>query len=328
MNEYFLSVIKERTGAERIIRQEVIQNLWSNYGQILRLELQGGSVKSIVVKHVQFGKSTSHPRGWNTSLSHNRKVRSYQVETAWYQKYSQHCDESCRIPECLAIETRGEEVLLIMEDLDSSGFPIRKSHLDWDEMIPCLSWLANFHAAFMGFKPEGLWETGTYWHLETRPEELEVLDDIPLKNVASQIDQILKDSPYQTLVHGDAKLANFCFSNSGNNVAVVDFQYVGAGCGMKDLAYFIGSCLVEEECENMETRIQDFYFSELNKAIQVKRPEMNFGLLEANWRKLFPVAWADFHRFLKGWSPGHWKINSYSERISREVIAEIQNGKA
>lgn len=325
MNDYFLSVIKQSTGAEGIIRKEVIQNLWSNYGQIMRLSLDGGSWQSIVVKHVQIGRSSCHPRGWNTSLSHNRKVRSYQVETEWYEKYSQLCDESCRIPACLAIETLDQEVFLVLEDLDAAGYPVRKSYLDWEEMQACLSWLANFHATFMGIKPEGLWETGTYWHLETRPEELEVLNDIELKKAASRIDQMLKESPYQTLVHGDTKLANFCFSKSGNRVAVVDFQYVGAGCGMKDLAYFIGSCLGEDECEKMETQILGFYFSELEKAILKKRPEMNFGLLEANWRKLFPVAWADFHRFLKGWSPGHWKINSYSERISREVIASLEN---
>jgi len=38
-------------------------------------------------------------------------------------------------------------------------------------------------------------------------------------------------------------------------------------------------------------------------------------------RGLFPLAWTDFHRFLKGWSPGYWKINSYSERMAREVLA-------
>ena len=45
--------------------------------------------------------------------------------------------------------------------------------------------------------------------------------------------------------------------------------------------------------------------------------------LETEWRSLYQVAWADFHRFLKGWSPGHWKINSYSERITAEVIKNL-----
>jgi len=40
-------------------------------------------------------------------------------------------------------------------------------------------------------------------------------------------------------VHGDAKLANFCFSRDGKKVAAVDFQYVDGGCGMKDLSRII-----------------------------------------------------------------------------------------
>ncbi|MGE9289409.1 MAG: choline kinase, partial [Puniceicoccales bacterium] len=40
---------------------------------------------------------------------------------------------------------------------------------------------------------------------------------------------------------------------------------------------------------------------------------------------LYPVAWTDFHRFLKGWSPGHWKIHGYSERLSRSVMANLVN---
>jgi hypothetical protein len=45
--------------------------------------------------------------------------------------------------------------------------------------------------------------------------------------------------------------------------------------------------------------------------------------LEVEWRSMYRVAWADFHRFLKGWNPDHWKINSYSERVTSEVIKKL-----
>jgi len=45
--------------------------------------------------------------------------------------------------------------------------------------------------------------------------------------------------------------------------------------------------------------------------------------LEKEWRSLYRVAWADFHRFIKGWSPSHWKINTYSERVTAEVINSL-----
>ena len=63
------------------------------------------------------------------------------------------------------------------------------------------------------------------------------------------------------------------------------------------------------------------YFKELKEALT--GTDTDVVELENEWRYMYPIAWADFHRFLKGWSPGHWKINSYSERITREVIDRL-----
>jgi hypothetical protein len=323
MNEQFKNTILEATTASSITNSEVIQNLWSGYGQILRLSLKGGSHSSVVVKHVKLPKQTDHPRGWNTNLGHERKIKSYRVETAFYREYAHQCDDACRIPHCLAFDRDGDEVLMVLEDLNPAGFAGRKSSVSWTEINACLSWLAHFHATFLHQSPKELWETGTYWHLDTRPEELKIMDDQTLKAAAPAIDQMLKDSPFQTFVHGDAKLANFCFSEDGSQVAAVDFQYVGGGCGMKDVAYFIGSCLYEEDCEQYESQILNQYFKALRKALEKTNQSIDADALEHNWRELYPVAWTDFHRFLKGWSPDHWKINSYSERLSREVVSEL-----
>lgn len=327
MNEYFSSVIKKATGAKELVELEIIQELWSGYGQIIRYGLTDSEYDTVVVKHVALPKQENHPRGWNSTISHNRKLKSYEVETAWYKEYAAFCTEACRIPKCLALEKQGEEVLMVLEDLDANGYPVRKQSVSWEEMKACICWLANFHVVFLQKKPLGLWETGTYWHLETRPEELEALDDLALKNLAAQLDNRLKQANYQTLVHGDAKLANFCFSENGKEVAAVDFQYVGGGCGMKDLAYFVGSCLYEEDCERLESAILDVYFEEIRKAPSTKSIKIDMDELEEEWRCLYPFAWTDFHRFLKGWSPSHWKINDYSERISKEVIQLLESEK-
>ncbi|MEZ4957511.1 MAG: phosphotransferase, partial [Saprospiraceae bacterium] len=281
----------------------------------LRVGLAGASVESVVVKHVQLPTYNHHPRGWNTDIGHQRKVKSYQVETTWYDTYSKN--SAARLPNCLAIETQAEEVLMVLEDLDEAGFPLRKRTVVWEEIAACLAWLAQFHASYLGHVPDGLWEVGTYWHLATRPQELAVLDDQRLRAAAPAIDAKLNACTYQTFGHGDAKLANFCFAPNGQ-VAGVDFQYVGGGCGMKDVAYFIGSCLDERACERMEAQILDTYFGFLQNALGERNEA-----LEQEWRSLYRVAWADFHRFLKGWSPGHWKINSYSERVTAEVIKNL-----
>lgn len=315
MNESFRAAILKCTGANSIHHQELIQELWSGYGKILRVHLEGAPAKSVVVKLVQAEGTKEHPRGWNTDIGHQRKLRSYEVETNWYEQYSSEC--AARIPRCLAVDHHEEEVLIVLEDLDASGYPLRKTSVDWGDISSILKWLAEFHASFLGKVPEGLWDQGTYWHLETRPQELNSLKDQRLKEAAPLIDETLNSCRYKTLVHGDAKLANFCFSKDGE-VAAVDFQYVGGGCGMKDVAYFIGSCLDEYECEAMEKQILDTYFKYLQQALGTRNQA-----LETEWRSLYRVAWADFHRFLKGWSPGHWKINSYSERITQEVINNL-----
>ena len=330
MNDKFEAIILEACKARGLGKGEMIQSLWSGYGSIVRYKPVGGKYESIVVKHVKLAGTqkrsgnNSHPRGWNTNFSHKRKLKSYNVEMAFYRNYAKHCDDSCRIPHCLAQKTSGDEILMVLEDLDSAGFPSRRRTVNMNQISQVLIWLANFHAIFLATKPSELWRTGTYWHLETRPDELQVLDDKPLKESASGIDTVLKNAKYQTFVHGDAKLENFCFSSDGSRVAAVDFQYVGGGCGMKDVAYFVGSCLNELESERQESQILSIYFDALQQAVITHNKNVDFEELKSEWSKLYCYAWADFHRFLKGWSPGHWKINSYSEKICQKVIKEFQ----
>lgn len=314
------AIVLRETGARALTSIESVQSLWSGYGQIVRCILDDDSDQSVIVKHVRFPDASDHPRGWNSDRSHQRKLRSYQVETAWYEQYGQLCTSACRVPACIALETRDDGVIMVMEDLDASGFSGRRQVVNDTEILACLSWLANFHATFMGAQPEGLWETGTYWHLETRPDELDALEEGPLKTAAATIDQQLSASPFQTFVHGDAKLANFCFNADGSEAAAVDFQYVGGGCGMKDVAYFISSCLDEDKSEQMAPGLLDRYFEMLGNALDKIGSDVDFTALEADWRALYPVAWTDFYRFLQGWSPGHWKLHRYSERLAREVL--------
>lgn len=319
------ALIIKATGATQCRETEVLQSLWSGYGSILRYELEGANRSSVIVKHVSPPDTTQHPRGWNTDRSHARKLKSYQVETDWYQDYAERCGARCRVPECLAVETDGDEIFLLLEDLDASGYGARRQTVNDAELEACLSWLANFHANFLGSSAEALWACGTYWHLETRPDELSKLatEDPALWQAASAIDARLKRSPFQTLVHGDAKLANFCFAPDRAAVAVVDFQYVGRGCGMKDVAYFIGSCFDEHACERQSPALLDHYFKALRTSLAEGGVAVDADALEADWRNLYPVAWTDFHRFLKGWSPGHWKIHGYSERLAQTVLAQI-----
>jgi len=269
---------------------------------------------------VQLPKSAKHPRGWNTDRSHQRKLHSYQVEVNWYQNFSSIADDRCRIPQGLKCFQNENEWLIVMEDLASIGFANTVTRPNRNHLKASLSWLANFHARYMGMRSKEIWEIGTYWHLDTRPDELEALEDQQLKKFAKRIDEALKQTQYSTFVHGDAKLANFNFSDDGNLAAAVDFQYVGHGCGMKDVAYFMSSAIEPKECEKMQTWVLDSYFAALHEALLHYQPNLNGSDVEREWRPLFEVAWADFQRFIKGWSPSHYKINTYTDALTARAL--------
>jgi len=308
-------LILEQTEGAEISKIERIQELWSGYGSIFRVHLAGGKYSSVILKHIAIPDQSQHPRGWNTETSNARKIKSYEVETNWYRLYNDQCDNNCRIPQFLSFWEREGERFILLEDLNEAGFPKRKSHLSMDEVNACLRWLSHFHATFLNVEPKGLWKTGTYWHLKTRPDELKKMGESELKRKAHHMDHLLNKCKYSTFVHGDAKVANFCFGDTPDKIAAVDFQYVGAGCGMKDVAYFLGSVLAEDELEMWEESLLSNYFKFLREAMEEKQSNLDFYELEREWRRLYPIAWADFTRFLLGWMPTHQKLNRYSEKM-------------
>lgn len=298
--------VLEQTGASRLKEVALLQNLWGGYGELWRLALHDGSAPSVILKRV------SPPDAAQESDSDRRKRRSYQVEQAWYLEAAQQCQERCRVAKCYAVHEFPTGSWLLLEDLANSGFhPSRPPQPE--QVLAGLSWLANFHSTFLGTSPASrLWEQGTYWHLATREKEWQRMPQGPLREHAAKLDQKLRQATFQTLVHGDAKPSNFCWG-PGRTAAAVDFQYVGPGCGIRDVAYFLDCCLDESGCETQADRYLDFYFERLREAMERDGPKWK-PEVEAEWRALFPVAWSDFQRFYQGWGhPG--PLGAYSRHL-------------
>ena len=268
------------------------------------MPLVGADVPSVIVKRVV----PEAGRG----LGHERKLRSYEVERAFYRHRAARCNGVCRVARCHAAERTAGGWRFLLEDLDSAGFGVRRSALSAGELGLCLRWLARFHASFLGESPEGLWPEGSYWHLETRPDELAAIDDAELRAAAPRLDAALRGARFRTLVHGDAKPANFCFADDGSEVAAVDFQYVGGGCGMRDVAYLLFGRGEWGAGRGDAGTFLDRYFLELRAALD---PSVDADALEGEWRALYPCARADFHRFLAGWSPGADTVRGYREAL-------------
>jgi hypothetical protein len=348
-------------------KTETVQSLWSGYGEIARYSYINKDVQpqTCIVKVVNVEPQANHPRGWNTNASHQRKLSSYINERAFYKHFSEHTNDACRVPKLIATSEDSENIWLIMEDLDAAGFALR-SNAPSDHIIALgVKWLANFHACFMfdsstnnapninnkancllQQKPtlsklaNKVWPIGTYWHLATRFDEWETMPDSELKRAAQAIDNRLNKAKYQTLVHGDAKIANFCIHENKSQLAAVDFQYVGFGVGVKDLVYFLGSCMGEQQLFSCADNWLDMYLAELKKALilnacssahqEVKQNttpafETSFIELETEYRQLYSFAWADFERFLIGWSPGHHKLSSYSLLQTQQALLCVDN---
>ena len=317
MDQVIQTHILQFTHSTKVDRVEVIQPLWNGYGTLSRVHLSGGQYQSVIVKHIKVPQQASHPRGLASSLSKQRKRTSYRVELNWYLKHNHQSSSACPTPQCLkAIENNGE-LILLLEDLATLGFTQVLDAISLNEVKVVLTWLARFHAHYLGYQTDELWDRGTYWHLATRPEELERIKGSRLYDFASLLDARLEHCQYSTLVHGDAKLANFCFSDDLAQVAAVDFQYVGRGSGVQDVAYFLGSCLRNAECEAFEEELLNHYFEVFKSEL---RPSLNADQVEAEWRSLYPVAWADFERFMLGWNPIHQKLTPYSQEMTERAI--------
>lgn len=298
-----------------------LQSLWSGYGSIYRF-YPGEGQRSLIVKFVC--PPEAHPKSLRSAeeTGHRRKLKSYDVELEFYRGAMLRPDDGCRIARPLHLAKTESGWLFLLEDLDGAGFSGRRSSLNDAELSACLKWLAEFHAMHLGLFPEGLWEQGTYWHLETRPDELTAMNHDRLKRAAKTIDEELHRCAFQTWVHGDAKVENFCFSKD-RGVAAVDFQYVGGGVGVKDVAYFLSSCLDERKCLKEAERWVNEYFVFLKESLEARRPEVDRAQVISEWRRLYRFAWVDFVRFLLGWAPEHFKLTGYSQKLTEEVLREL-----
>lgn len=293
-----MEIAKKIHENQTIESKSVVQNLWAGYGELYRCVYKG---ETYVVKEISFPNNIDHSRGWNTNAGDLRKRKSYQVEIAFYQVYSTEIGKYCRLPKFIDCDESNSGMTLVLEDLKKSGFKEVKMNLKMKELETAISWLAKFHAVNMNKDFPELWEEGSYWYLDTRKEEFDRMEDGKHKQKAREWSDILKNCKYQTLLHGDAKYANFLWSDNGE-IAAVDFQYVGKGCGMKDLVYLL-SC--DSSDKTNHDKLIEYYFKELDNNYQGS----DFKEIKEEWEPMFEIARKDFERFLIGWSPGHWKLD-------------------
>ncbi|PWY99998.1 hypothetical protein BCV70DRAFT_103743 [Testicularia cyperi] len=280
----------------------------------------------------------------------------------------------CGVPKLFAASERDDKTqVLLLQDL-TQDYPVlteRRATLSEQQVDKAIEWLATFHATFWnvespktglaaqgtGCPPpllaqdwngEGLWQQGGYSYLATRMDELRSVDSRDgewgsaglheASELPFAVDWCLNnphDRRRLSLIHGDVKAANMAFSEDSTRMAMYDFQYVGKGLGVQDLAKFlttsIGSRYLKQE--NGEVKLLRRYHSilceQLPQAVATAYP---FQDLMQDW-ELALVSWV---RFLAGWSGGFWgNVDWLTTRVSNllhdpdwtaQVIARWRNG--
>jgi hypothetical protein len=306
------------------VRVESMQSLWSGMGGVFLLD------DRVVLKTAKYpGKNEGH--GTRNPLSPARDVESYRCEAAFYERQAPRLlapPISIELPKPLLVESDSLGFALCMSRLD--GQPARGS-LDGAEARAALEWLAKFHAAFWGLKRGelgGLQQQGTYWYLDTRPDELKQVGKTGwagrLRSAARALDERCKADALLTCVHGDAKSANIFFrkDSAGKEVAqFFDFQYVGLAPPTKDLCYLLSTATNAEPGSAEEDGFLRHYLTVLAAGLTER------GITPPGMRALrqsLDVASADLARFLCGW--GWWARPSLKTRVIA-LLDELDGGE-
>jgi hypothetical protein len=284
------------------IRIQTVCRLWAGMGHIY--ELSFGSTSCIV-------KCIDPDPDQLESLGGRRKGVSYQVEAHFYESYAINLIDrhGLQLPRPYLVERDGNRTTICMSKLEGS------QHGGFEKAV--ISWLAKLHAATWGQSATGLQPIGSYWYLDTRPDEHASMPrkgwQGRLKRAARAIDSRLERDPMQCIIHGDAKDANILWGDDGQ-VAMCDFQYCGKGPPTRDLAYFLCSSTNRDD----EDSLLELYYEELVKHLSDTAERPSFEQLMES----LELAYCDYARFMSGW--GMWG-NDLSERVIK-TLNQLDNG--
>ncbi|KAI1141500.1 phosphotransferase enzyme family protein [Hypoxylon sp. FL0543] len=194
-----------------------------------------------------------------------------------------------------------------------------------------------------------LWLNGGYTYLATRRKEYAALaedDDSewsealcsPIELDGRSISEMVADflTPcgrnYETLIHGDVKSENLFTTKSGDKVAFFDFQYVGLGLGVCDLAKLFTcsvplSLLVDDEgnipnelsMNEGEKKLLEYYHSRVTTGFK----DAQGGVRAYGWDDFirhWETALVDWLRFQASW--GFWGNTEWLEARVRSILED------
>ncbi|KAI0169220.1 phosphotransferase enzyme family protein [Hypoxylon sp. FL1284] len=195
-----------------------------------------------------------------------------------------------------------------------------------------------------------LWLNGGYTYLATRRTEYAALAEdrhsewsalcTPTTPRGQSISELAanfltpRGRDFETLIHGDVKSENLFATKSGREVAFYDFQYVGPGLGVSDLAKLF-TCSVplhlltdyennipdQLRMDKGEHKLLEDYHSKLLSGFS----DPNGNLLKYDWDDFvrhWETALVDWLRFQASW--GFWGNTEWLEARVRSILQDQQ----
>ncbi|KAK7423536.1 hypothetical protein QQX98_000994 [Neonectria punicea] len=194
---------------------------------------------------------------------------------------------------------------------------------------------------------EKLWLNGGYTYLATRRKEYASLaEDVdsewseafcaPFEGSSSSVAEMVADfltpcgRPFETYIHGDVKSENLFTTELGDRVAFFDFQYVGLGLGVCDLAKLFtcsvpikmltagGTIWDELPMQDGERTLLGKYRETLLERIPPRKEAIDYPMeiFVRHWE----TALVDWCRFQASW--GFWGNTEWLEARARSILKD------
>ncbi|KAI1777516.1 phosphotransferase enzyme family protein [Hypoxylon cercidicola] len=250
----------------------------------------------------------------------------------------------------------------------------KRSELNVQQVYAALDWLSGFHRtsrklitgsldgfllppleeARRGQAAQGLgtklWLNGGYTYLATRRKEYAALAEdedsewsvlcAPTSPDGQSIAELAANfltphgRDYETLIHGDVKSENLFTTKSGREVAFYDFQYVGLGLGVCDLAKLFTCSVPLDLLTDFENGIPHKLPMDKGeeKLLRSYHSKLLNGFMDSHERRIkydwndfvrhWETALVDWLRFQASW--GFWGNTEWLEARVRSILEDHQ----
>lgn len=192
--------------------------------------------------------------------------------------------------------------------------------------------------------PRSIWLNGGYTYLATRQTEYASLACSPdsewsaafcnpngTTSVAEKVAKFLapKGRWFETFIHGDVKSENLFSTESGDSVAFFDFQYVGLGLGVSDLAKLFTCSVPLHMLVKMRTPLPStiaMQQGELDLLVQYHQMLIRHDTIDgtkyefSDFQRHWETALVDWCRFQASW--GFWGNMSWLQGRVRSILCD------